>query len=249
MLSWRPPGSPGVVRYRQGPGQQEPQSHVQPGTMRANVPIRDGTPDSPGQQTLRQPRQTRGQRVIVAPGGGLDTGTGLAVCVTGGEIVMNAKRRVITTTLSAAIAGMLFIPAASACGYPTQPQSSLTTQQLRLDPQNPLEAVSSAGLARDQSAASHGSSVSIVGMWNIQFISMGNTMHTPGIPDGAQIDFGYGQWHSDGTEFFNSGGRAPATQNFCLGVWQQTGRYTYVLNHFALSYDATTGLLNGKVNI
>src|ERR1035438_8920597 len=76
MLSWRPPGSPGVVRYRQGPGQQEPQSHVQPGTMRANVPIRDGTPDSPGQQTLRQPRQTRGQRVIVTPGGGLDTGTG-----------------------------------------------------------------------------------------------------------------------------------------------------------------------------
>jgi len=162
---------------------------------------------------------------------------------------MNAKRRVITTTLSAAIAGMLFIPAASACGYPTQPQSSLTTQQLRLDPQNPLEAATSAGLARDQRAASNGSSISIVGMWNIQFISMGNTMHTPGIPDGAQIDFGYGQWHSDGTEFFNSGGRAPATQNFCLGVWQQTGRYTYVLNHFALSYDATTGLLNGKVNI
>jgi hypothetical protein len=47
----------------------------------------------------------------------------------------------------------------------------------------------------------------------------------------------------------NSGGRAPATENFCMGVWQQTGPYTYVLNHFALSYDATTGLLNGKVNI
>src|ERR1035438_1778440 len=61
-----------------------------------------------------------------------------AVCVIGGEIVMNAKHRVITTTLSAAIAGILFVPAASACGYPTQPQSSLTTQQLRLDPQNPL---------------------------------------------------------------------------------------------------------------
>jgi len=161
---------------------------------------------------------------------------------------MNATHRVITTTLSAAIAGILFVPAASACGSLTELQS-LTTQQLRLDPQNPLEAVSSASLARDQSAARSGSSASIVGMWNVQFISMGNTMHTPGIPDGAQIDFGYGQWHSDGTEFFNSGGRAPATQNFCLGVWQQTGHYTYVLNHFALSYDATTGLLNGKVNI
>src|SRR6202142_2699392 len=99
----------------------------------------------------------------------------LAVCVTGGEIVMNAKHRVITTTLSAAIAGILFVPTASACGYPTQPQSSLTTQQLRLDPQNPLEGVSSASLAREQDAASHGNSASIVGMWSIQFLSMGNT--------------------------------------------------------------------------
>jgi hypothetical protein len=46
-----------------------------------------------------------------------------------------------------------------------------------------------------------------------------------------------------------SGGLAPATQNLCLGVWVQTGRYTYQLNHFALGYDATTGLLNGKANI
>ncbi|MGA2275147.1 MAG: hypothetical protein ABSH00_16455 [Bryobacteraceae bacterium] len=162
---------------------------------------------------------------------------------------MNATHRIITTTLSAAIAGILFVPAASACGCATLPQGPFTIQQLRLDPQNPLEAASSASLAHDQRSASNGGSVSIVGMWNIQFLSLGNTAHSPSIPDGAQIDFGYVQWHSDGTEFMNSGGRAPATQNFCLGVWQQTGRYTYVLNHFALSYDATTGLLNGKVNI
>ncbi|MGB9455754.1 MAG: hypothetical protein WCB12_06905 [Bryobacteraceae bacterium] len=162
---------------------------------------------------------------------------------------MNATHRVITTTLCAAMAGMLFVPAASACGYPALPQGSLSFQQLRLDPQNPLETASAASLARDQRAASNGSGVSIVGMWNVQFLSMGNTTHNPPIPDGAQIDFGYVQWHNDGTEFMNSGGRAPATQNFCMGVYQQTGRYTYVLNHFALSYDATTGLLNGKVLI
>jgi len=162
---------------------------------------------------------------------------------------MNATQRVITTTLSAAIAGMLFVPAASACGYPAQLQNPLTTQQLRQDPQNPLEAVPSASLARDLSAASSGGSVSIVGMWNIQFLSMGNTTHNPPIPDGAPLDFGYVQWHSDGTELMNSGGRAPATENFCMGVWQQTGRYTYVLNHFAITYNATTGLWNGKANI
>jgi hypothetical protein len=167
---------------------------------------------------------------------------------TGGEIVMNATHRVITTTLSAAIAGMLFVPAASACGSLTLLQSSFTVRQLRLDPQNPLEAVPSASLARDMGVASSGSSVSIVGMWNVEFLSKGNTTHNPPIPDGAMLDFGYVQWHSDGTEFMNSGGHAPATQNYCLGVWQETTRYNYVLNHFALTY-TTAGVLSGKVNI
>jgi len=79
---------------------------------------------------------------------------------------------------------------------------------------------------------------SIVGLWSVQFFAGGN-----------MIDFGYAQWHSDGTEFMNSGGRAPSTQNFCLGVWAQTGPFNYKLNHFALSYDPTSGALNAKVNI
>jgi hypothetical protein len=80
-------------------------------------------------------------------------------------------------------------------------------------------------------------SASIVGMWSIQMFA-----------GGAQVDFGYQQWHGDGTEFMNSGGRAPSTQNFCLGVWAQTGPSSYHLNHFALSY-SPSGVLNGKVNI
>jgi hypothetical protein len=47
----------------------------------------------------------------------------------------------------------------------------------------------------------------------------------------------------------NSGGRAPATQNFCLGVWEKTGNSSYKLNHVALSYDAATGALNGIVSV
>src|SRR5580704_2977875 len=34
----------------------------------------------------------------------------------------------------------------------------------------------------------------------------------------GDLQFGYAQFHSDGTEFYNSGGFAPATQNYCLGV-------------------------------
>ena len=40
------------------------------------------------------------------------------------------------------------------------------------------------------------------------------------------------------TEIMNSS-RPPATSNFCLGIWRRTGRSTYRLNHFALSWDNT----------
>ena len=89
----------------------------------------------------------------------------------------------------------------------------------------------------------------IVGMWKVKFTSKGNLSHNPPIPDGAPIDFGYSQWHSDGTEFLNSGGRSPATQNFCLGVWKRTGSATYKLNHIGLSYDLISGTQNGSANI
>ena len=73
-------------------------------------------------------------------------------------------------------------------------------------------------LADDDEAA-------IVGMWSVQLKS-----------GGQPFDFGYSQWHSDGTEIMNSGARAPATQNFCLGVWKKTGPRSYHLNHYALDY-------------
>jgi hypothetical protein len=88
-----------------------------------------------------------------------------------------------------------------------------------------------------------------VGMWNIQFISQGNTGHNPPIPDGAQIDFGYTQWHSDGTELMNSGGHTPVTGNWCMGTWVRSGYFSYELNHWALSYDASSQLLAAKINI
>ena len=79
---------------------------------------------------------------------------------------------------------------------------------------------------------------SIVGLWSVVLTA-----------NGAQFDWGYQAWHSDGTEIMNSGIHAPATGNFCMGVWAQTGPFSYKLNHFALGYDATTGALAARVNL
>jgi hypothetical protein len=86
--------------------------------------------------------------------------------------------------------------------------------------------------------------VSIVGMWSIQVISKGNS---PAVPDGALLDFGFTQWHSDGTEIQNSAG-VPGG-GFCLGVWGQTGFLTYELNHFPIAFDPTTGKVANYINI
>jgi hypothetical protein len=84
----------------------------------------------------------------------------------------------------------------------------------------------------------------IVGLWKFTFTSEGST----GIPDGTLIDQGYVTWHADGTEITNSG-RPPITGNFCLGVYRQTGRSSFKLNHFGLSWDPTGATLIGPANI
>jgi hypothetical protein len=84
---------------------------------------------------------------------------------------------------------------------------------------------------------------SIVGLWSVQLTA-----------GGAVVDFGYSEWHSDGTEIMNSGGHPASTGNFCLGVWAQTGPYSYHLNHFALAYNPNNwqspgGGLMAKINL
>ena len=145
------------------------------------------------------------------------------------------------------VMAMMLVPAASACGTLPTTFGNLT-QPLRVTANDALEGVSADSLARDQRAAANGAPASIVGMWKVTELSMGNTGHNPSIADGTQIDFGYSQWHSDGTEFYNSGGFAPATQNYCLGVWGAIGTNTYQVNHFALTYDLT-GVYTGVINI
>lgn len=69
----------------------------------------------------------------------------------------------------------------------------------------------------------------IVGMWHVTFTA--KTQNGSSIPD-TVIDNALVVWHRDKTEIMNSA-RPPQDGDFCLGVWERTGRSTYKLNHFA----------------
>lgn len=161
--------------------------------------------------------------------------------------VMKTIYRATVLACGAAVSVTLLAPLASACGGPDWSGKPLIIQQLKQDPFDAMEGASADSALRDADSAAHGRGASIVGMWKIKELAFGNRDHTPPIPDGTQIDFGYAQWHGDGTEFYNSGGFAPATQNYCLGVWVETSHNKYQVNHFALTYDMGghyTGIIN-----
>ena len=89
----------------------------------------------------------------------------------------------------------------------------------------------------------NGNDPSIVGFWHDKLVSRG----TKNVPDGTVLETGLTQWHSDHTEIDNNGSVPPISGNLCLGVWEQTGRYTYKLNHFPLPWDASGSTFLGPI--
>jgi hypothetical protein len=156
---------------------------------------------------------------------------------------MTTFSRAITITVGTGIFAALFASQAMAgCGDPSNLQGPFEF------PQQSAELRSLAPRAESESAASRGgSSASMVGLWKFQLISKGNGSHNPSIPDGALIDFGFTQWHSDGTEIQNSAG-VPGG-GFCLGTWGQTGFLTFELNHFPIAFNPTTAAVANYINI
>jgi len=82
-----------------------------------------------------------------------------------------------------------------------------------------------AGAAKDAQPAADPLNPSIVGLWQV--------MDTE---NGQPIDLSFEVWHSDGTEILIDQS-APATDNVCIGTWQQTGSLTYKLTHPSLNFD------------
>jgi hypothetical protein len=148
---------------------------------------------------------------------------------------MRAIFRTLRTTVGLAVFAATLAPSVFAgCGEipgkaapaGSQPQSHLVQAAYR-----PAQFV----LVDDDPTGSQ-----IVGLWYVNFT----------LPDGVtQVDWGYAQWHSDGTEIMNSGGRPPVSGNFCMGVWKRTGSRSYKLNHIGLSWNGTGTAYVGPASI
>jgi hypothetical protein len=159
---------------------------------------------------------------------------------------MKAIIRKFSISLAVCLVGTVFAVNASAqCGAIGDGHATSNNANSVLSRSVPLRASVKTGATISQNDQGENSAVSIVGFWHVVFTSQGTT--NPPIPDGAVVDMGFSQWHSDNTEILNSS-RPPATANFCLGVWAKTGRNTYALNHFALSFNPD-GSMQGPANI
>jgi hypothetical protein len=146
----------------------------------------------------------------------------------------------IVPALSALALATMFGPYAHAgCGLYTSVRHPASWQPQIASPRLVL-----AAFTLDEEAATR-PGPGMVGTWKEKWISEGSS----GIPDGAEFDASYSQWHSDGTEINVSGLRAPLTGDVCLGEWIKTGARTYRLNHFGISYDPTGVNLVGPARI
>ncbi|HVO07979.1 MAG TPA: hypothetical protein VMT83_14400 [Burkholderiaceae bacterium] len=90
-------------------------------------------------------------------------------------------------------------------------------------------------------------SVSIVGLWEFEVRA---SMDEGPFRKGDLLDWGLATWHDDGTEIQFSAGRPYDAGDVCMGVWKQTGRNKFHLNHIALGKDLGTGAnFDGLTNI
>ncbi len=147
---------------------------------------------------------------------------------------MKTTYRTLALAFGALALAFSFAPSAAAqCGG--YPQAKVSHSSWNYQP----------GQARFLQAAYLNDEAGIVGFWHVKFVSVGSA----GIPDGTEIDAGYSQWHSDGTEIMNSGGRSPITGDYCLGVWLRVGENKYKLNHLGAAWDPTGTSLVGPGHI
>jgi hypothetical protein len=125
----------------------------------------------------------------------------------------------------------ILLTAFLALGLSVPPASAkCLSKDLKAPMITPVVAASLADAERPDSPSPN-AAVSIVGFWNVTFLSGGEV-----------VDVAFDAWHSDGTEILNDYTN-PIEGNVCLGVWEQTGARTYKLKHPSWSFDSNGNLL------
>ena len=151
---------------------------------------------------------------------------------------MNTKCWRLASVIGALALAMTMMPNAQANCAP----SSKPIKPMSWRPQYGAARLMQAAFPDEDSG--RGEAAPIVGMWHVIFTA--KTMNGATIPD-TPIDNSLVVWHSDHTEIMNSG-RPPQDGNFCMGVWEQTDKRDYKLNHFAWAdNEFTPGAPNGFV--
>src|SRR4051812_28024053 len=144
--------------------------------------------------------------------------------------------RLMPAAAALVVVSSMMPSAVAQCGLPTNLVKPVSWHSQLGNPQLMRAALRSED--RDDDAAP------IVGMWHVVFTAQ--TLQGSAIPD-TVIDSAVVVWHSDGTEIMNSA-RPAQDGNFCLGVWEQTGRRSYFLNHIPWQGNDPSGGASGIGN-
>jgi hypothetical protein len=70
-----------------------------------------------------------------------------------------------------------------------------------------------------------------VGLWRSEYVGTDSS-----------VFIGFESFYTDGNELLIDNS-APATDNVCSGVWEQTGPFTYEINHPSWDFDASGNLI------
>jgi hypothetical protein len=116
------------------------------------------------------------------------------------------------------------IEARAACFAPGASKLSVLTGAAKLTRPGIAPALAAAA------AQGTGSNGAIVGQWQVLMTAF------PGTPGAFIFDFGFQQFHTDGTELMISGGVPPSIGNVCIGVWERGAGGAIQLRHMTWNF-------------
>ena len=142
------------------------------------------------------------------------------------RIHRTASRMLSVALLSVTLVAASVVEARAACTVPGPSKLSALTGANKLVRPGIAPALAAAA----QSGNSNGGGP-IVGQWQVLMTAF------PGTGDEFIFDFGFQQFHSDGTELMISGGVPPTIGNVCIGAWERQAGGVIRLRHMSWNWN------------